>query len=95
MHVHHSAESILGHSSRTGNITVGTYGQPASVLHKNIQPLEKYAAFLWIITRAQINGMISLQEKEETFYTLLFSSVILYEKKSCLNQTISIINSDI
>ena len=68
-------QSILGHSSRIGNITMGSIRAASlSVLHKNIQPLEKYAAFLWIITRAQLSGMISLQEKEGSF---LYSPVFL------------------
>lgn len=68
-------QSILGHSSRICNITMGSIRAASlSVLHKNIQPLEKYAAFLWIITRAQISGMISLQEKEGSF---LYSPVFL------------------
>ena len=61
-------QSILGHSSRIGNITMGSiWAASLLTLHKNTQPLEKYAAFLWVIIRAQISSMISLQKKEGNF----------------------------
>ena len=75
-------QSILGHSSRIGDITMGSiWAASLSVLHKNIQPLEKYAAFLWIITKAQISGMISLQEKKGNFlYSLVFLSYTIWRE---------------
>lgn len=56
-------------------------------LHKNAQPLEKYAAFLWVIMRAQLSSVIPLQKKEEgNFIVSCFSSCTLYDMKFYLNQ---------